>query len=112
MYTITYRNVLKRDKVVEDFQLWLKSYWSVCRVSGAKALRFWRVRETGKVVLLWQVTVLNLENWREQLYKDRMMGLFHDLDLLTEPDQLGIEVRHLSGYPKPGGRLFPEISFN
>ncbi|MBN1780961.1 hypothetical protein JW948_07555 [bacterium] len=92
MYTITYRNVLKPDKDIHDFRHWLNGYWSVCRSWGAQRLRLWRFTETGKNIVLWQITVGDIGQWHDQFADDHVRTILTDLEHIVDIDQLGIRV--------------------
>jgi hypothetical protein len=65
MYYITYKNILKPDKKLCDFENWLQAFWLVQQKWGAKSYKLWKSGDLKRRVLFCRYTVENLDRWNE-----------------------------------------------
>jgi hypothetical protein len=66
MYSVTYKNILKTGKSLEDFERCLKACWAVQRTWGARTMHFWAEEEGDTHIVFCEYLVQDVRLWNRQ----------------------------------------------
>ena len=89
METITYRNILKPDKTLNDYQSWLRKFWVVQKSWGATSYEVWESSQEGENILFCRFIVNDVQEWNRRAsgpdshHLVRALGRIVDLDRIS-----------------------------
>jgi hypothetical protein len=91
VYTITYKNRLKKGKNIDDFQKWQKSFWSVQQGWGAESVHIWCEHEGDEALVFCRYRVHDIRLWNQNAMKREAEVLVEELDGIVETNRITID---------------------
>lgn len=92
VYYITYKNVLKPNKKLDDFKMWLKNNWPTQKKWGAIAVKVWPQKGLNNRVVFCRYTIKNLDRWNKKNRGKHAEPLINTLNDLIEMDRLSLKI--------------------
>ena len=91
LYSITYKNALKHGKSVDDFQKWLKTFWSVQKRWGAESVHYWIECEGEQAIVYCRYMVHDVRRWNQNALTHEASALLEELDGIVETSRITID---------------------
>ena len=95
MYSVTYKNILKSDKTLTDFQKWIESSWSIQQKWSAVSYQIWNGRQTGREVLFCRYLVSNIDRWNRGALSTEANRVMKSLGKVVDIDRISIQIRKI-----------------
>lgn len=101
LYSITYKNALKKGKNVEDFHEWLKTFWRIQKSWGAESVHFWPEQEGDQVLVFCRYLVHDIRLWNRNALKHEASELVKGLERIAETSRITVDniISPREGYP-------------
>jgi len=92
MFTITYQNVLKKEKNCCDFTQWIKTYWPVQKKWGALSVVWWNEEKNDRRLVFCRYTVQNIDCWNRLAIEAASSDLTRALNNVVDLRQTCIKI--------------------
>jgi len=92
MYQITYKNVLKSNKKLNDFETWLHHYWPILKTWSAVCAKIWISRDSEDKMVYCRYTIENLDIWNQQAMSQESEKLVEDLGSVVDLKKQSIKI--------------------
>jgi len=92
VYYITYKNILKPNKKLDDFKSWLKTNWSIQKKFGATSVKVWPKKGKDKRVVFCRYTIKNLDKWNKRNMSKEADSIVQTLEDLFEMDRMSLKI--------------------
>ena len=83
MYSVTYQHHLKPGKTLQDFNNWLKRYWSIQQSWGAVQFKV-HTAQVPKDTVTCVYSVENVKNWIRHAIRDHQAEWLRELEEISE----------------------------
>jgi hypothetical protein len=90
LFRVTYKNVLRQGKGLDDFQKWLNAVWKIQHSWGADSVFFWTEREGDLSLVICEYTVQDIDRWNRLAMSDEASHLSHPLEEIAETRKITI----------------------
>jgi hypothetical protein len=92
METITYRNVLKPEKTLADYQGWLKKFWAVQKSWGATSYEVWQTTQENENILFCRFIVNDVQEWNRRVSSPGSRHLVKSLGRIVDLDRISLTI--------------------
>ena len=86
---ITYRNVIRDQKSLADYQAWMESFWPLQQAWGALAYELW---QEGEHCICCRYTVQNIDRWNRLSSGPEAEALALSLDRIVHLDRVSLKI--------------------
>ena len=88
--------MLKPNKKLDDFKLWLKDNWPTQKKWGAISVKVWPKKGLNNRVVFCRYTIKNLERWNKRNRDKHADSHINTLKDLIEMDHLSLKISPFS----------------
>jgi hypothetical protein len=90
LFRVTYNNVLRNGKDLDDFQTWLNAVWKIQHSWGADSVFFWSEREGDLSLVICEYTVKDIDRWNRLAMSEEALHLSRPLKEIAETRKITI----------------------
>ena len=89
MYYITYKNLLKHGKTIDDYFVCLKTYWPLYEKWGANDVKLWQGKNNK---IFCQYKVNDIDRWIKMITSKEAEKLIFSLSAIIESDPFSMNI--------------------
>lgn len=94
--TITYRNIIREEKNIEDYRVWMDAHWPLQRSWGAVDYELWQEELN---VICCRYRVRDIDTWNRRSAGPEAEELVHSLNRIVNLNRVSLKIAFSGNMP-------------